>query len=101
MLVRVKEELRDKTHSHDSNSVTLRETAARLVETEDRLQKSEMRLNGVVPKLEGAEAELRLLRRKCDDLENVEEENAGLRGEVNQLRPVWARLEAVRNELSR
>ena len=99
LMMKAKEDLRERTTSATSSETALKETNRKLVETESLLQQTTQKLNSAIPKLEGAEAELCLLRRKCDELENVEEENNMLKGEVAQLRPVWERLEAVRGEL--
>lgn len=76
----------------DFTSTSLSTTLAELTTTKDKL-------SSVVPKLDSADAELRLLRTRMRELEGVETENSKLAVEIGILNPMWASLDAVAQEL--
>ena len=57
------------------------------------------KLSSVVPKLDSADAELRLLRARMRELESVDSENGRLTSEIGAIRPVKDALDAITADL--
>ena len=96
-----KENLVEQTKAATTSTTLQKQTNSKLILTTAELQKCELKLNNVVPKLEGCEAELRLLRRKCDDTEMVEQENASYANELKTVRPMMEMLDKVQIDLNK
>ncbi|GMI02120.1 hypothetical protein TrVE_jg2508 [Triparma verrucosa] len=78
--------------SLETTTLSLNQALASLAESEEKIAL-------VVPKLDSADAELRLLRSRLRELETVEGENSKMLGELSLLRPVKEALDRVSADL--
>ncbi|GMH93704.1 hypothetical protein TL16_g12703 [Triparma laevis f. inornata] len=78
--------------SLETTTLSLNEALARLAESEEKIAL-------VVPKLDSADAELRLLRARLREMEMVEGDNSKMLGELSLLRPVKEALDRVSADL--